>query len=464
MPSQHITNPSVPLPTSSTDQLPPAIGIPRQLVRNQADRHEPVELANMVAHTDIIPSHPSTLRHDVDAQTHSHVHSHRSTVRRDVDVQTTPSVPSVRTPHTSPAPRADVPATAPSTSRGRGVIDRVLVQPKATPAAVSAPTLPRTLDMSDTPPLGFITDVPNNAPRSEARVPFPEWFQKRVRTLLDELKDDLRTTGQSRHYKAGQFWIRANSVWSSLKGTTLKPTDLFTPDFFLWDPLNLLGKSHTLRCPMPNCNHHLTRGGVVNRPRRVVDVDSTFWLIGYTYECQKTATGGCDARTHLLSKLPSHGASVPHMVACLLDFVLCHNLRELEITLGEHYNCLPAQLAWVNGNLYRKTEQTAGIIQIPKSVRELVKIQQTDTKQNQAYLAKMQGTRKPVLSVHTLAEKQLFSELMQTSPTFQKCSTSISLAAAEIWNQKAENTDDVYYSWGQSKSASFIAQEPAIFG
>ncbi|KAJ7867335.1 hypothetical protein B0H14DRAFT_2199735, partial [Mycena olivaceomarginata] len=31
-------------------------------------------------------------------------------------------------------------------------------------------------------------------------------------------------------------------------------------------------------------------------PRRVVDIDSTFGLIGYTYECQKTAAGGCDAR------------------------------------------------------------------------------------------------------------------------------------------------------------------------
>ncbi|KAJ7185938.1 hypothetical protein C8R46DRAFT_848803, partial [Mycena filopes] len=93
-------------------------------------------------------------------------------------------------------------------------------------------------------------------------------------------------------YKNGQFWIRLESVWSRLKGTTLKPTDLFTPDFFLWDPLNLLGKSYTLRCP--NCKHHLTRSGVVNRPRRVVDIDTTFWLISYTYECQKTA-GGCDA-------------------------------------------------------------------------------------------------------------------------------------------------------------------------
>ncbi|KAJ7869338.1 hypothetical protein B0H14DRAFT_3580668 [Mycena olivaceomarginata] len=40
---------------------------------------------------------------------------------------------------------------------------------------------------------------------------------------------------------------------------------------------------------------------------------------------------------------------------------LLDEIQELEITLGEHYNILPAQLAWVNGNLYVKTEQTAGI-------------------------------------------------------------------------------------------------------
>ncbi|KAJ7899135.1 hypothetical protein B0H14DRAFT_2556700 [Mycena olivaceomarginata] len=100
---------------------------------------------------------------------------------------------------------------------------------------------------------------------------------------------------------------------------------------------------------------------------------------------------------------------------------------------------------------------TAGITRIPKSVRELFKIQpfneETDSKQNQAYLAKMQGTRKPVLPVHTLPQKQLFAELMRTSPTFQKCSTSISLAAAEIWNRKAETTDDIYYKLEEQLTA-----------
>ncbi|KAJ7182091.1 hypothetical protein C8R46DRAFT_1210641 [Mycena filopes] len=185
--------------------------------------------------------------------------------------------------------------------------------------------------------------------------------------------------------------------------------------------------------------------------------------------------------THLIARLPSRGASVCHMIACLLDFILGHNLRvghfnstghkytghdsiwllneiqELEITLGEHYNIPPAALAWVNGNLYVQTEQTAGIIQIPKSVRESVKIQpynqETDSKQKQAYLAKMQGTRKPVLPVLTAAEKQLFANLMRTSQTFQKCNTSISLPAAEIWNQKAETTADIYYKLEEQLTA-----------
>ncbi|KAJ7877353.1 hypothetical protein B0H14DRAFT_2567726, partial [Mycena olivaceomarginata] len=136
---------------------------------------------------------------------------------------------------------------------------------------------------------------------------------------------------------------------------------------------------------------------------------------------------------------------------------LLNEIQELEITLGERYNCLPAQLAWVNGNLYTKTVQTAGIIQIPKYVREPVKIQpfnqETDSNQKQAYLAKMQGTRKPVLPVHTIAEKQLFAELMRTSKTFQKCSTSISLPAAEIWNQRAESTADIYYKLEEQLTA-----------
>ncbi|KAJ7037315.1 hypothetical protein C8F04DRAFT_1331804 [Mycena alexandri] len=159
--------------------------------------------------------------------------------------------------------------------------------------------------------------------------------------------------------------------------------------------------------------------------------------------------------THLLAKLPSHGASVRHMVACLLDFVLRHNLhvghfnstgkkyvghdsiwllnsiQELEITLAEGYGLPPAPLAWVNGNLYQQTEQSVGIIKIPKS--------------KQQYLARMQGTRIAVLPVHTVAEKLLFNDLLRTSPAFQSCKTAISTAATAIWNREAEARPDIFY-------------------
>ena len=128
---------------------------------------------------------------------------------------------------------------------------------------------------------------------------------------------------------------------------------------------------------------------------------------------------------------------------------LVNNIQGLEITLAECYKKLPLELAWVNGNLYQKTQQTIGIIKISQTICAPVKIQpyneEADSKQKQAYLAKMQGTRKPVLPVHTLAEKMLFNKLMRTSPAFQNCKTAISAAAAEIWNREAEKEQDVYY-------------------
>ncbi|KAF8989595.1 hypothetical protein BDZ89DRAFT_974680, partial [Hymenopellis radicata] len=180
--------------------------------------------------------------------------------------------------------------------------------------------------------------------------------------------------------------------------------------------------------------------------------------------------------THLRARLPTRSTSVRHMVACLLDFILRHNLlvgtfnstgqkytghdsiwllneiQELEITLSHHYaESSPARLSWVNGNLYQATTEEMGIIPIPESVRIQSCMQPfvpgVDGKQKQAYLAQMQGTRKPVLPVSTIAERKLFSELMRTSPEFYSTSTSgaIRADAVKIWNRLAENTSDVYY-------------------
>ncbi|KAF8994149.1 hypothetical protein BDZ89DRAFT_1150212 [Hymenopellis radicata] len=176
--------------------------------------------------------------------------------------------------------------------------------------------------------------------------------------------------------------------------------------------------------------------------------------------------------THLRARLPTRSTSVRHMVACLLDFILRHNLlvgtfnstgqkyaghdsiwllneiQELEITLSHHYaESSPARLAWVNGNLYQATTEEMGIIPIPESVRIQSCMQPfvpgVDGKQKQAYLAQMQGTRKPVLPVSTIAERKLFSKLMRTSPEFYSTSTSgtIRADAVKIWNRLAENNE-----------------------
>ncbi|KAJ7644559.1 hypothetical protein FB45DRAFT_1116123, partial [Roridomyces roridus] len=86
------------------------------------------------------------------------------------------------------------------------------------------------------------------------------------------------------------FWVPRKNVWFLLKGN-FKPCDLFQPSFFIWDPFAILGKSYHMLCP--NCGkRNLTRDGVVERPRRVVDIDECFWIIGYSYACQ----GGCGDR------------------------------------------------------------------------------------------------------------------------------------------------------------------------
>ncbi|KAJ6448574.1 hypothetical protein C8R45DRAFT_1132891 [Mycena sanguinolenta] len=284
-----------------------------------------------------------------------------------------------------------------------------------------------------------------------------------------------------------QDMLRFHPKWRHCRHTIPPPEDLYPlvhSVFMAWGPL----KDSRTGLPLFNSAAwkvaknilELIQNGFVSDPPNV----QLYYCIGFDekagglpiYRCVRGTNmveGG--VHTHLLAKLPSHAASVRHMVACLLDFVLRHNLhvghfnstgkkyighdsiwlsnsiQELEIALAEAYNLPPTSLAWVNGNLYQKTEQSVGIIKIPQSVCEPVQIQpyndEVDSKrtQKQQYLARMQGTRKPVLPVHTVAEKMLFNHLMQTSPAFQSCKTAIYSAATAIWNREAESKPEIFY-------------------
>ncbi|EKM78169.1 hypothetical protein AGABI1DRAFT_101427 [Agaricus bisporus var. burnettii JB137-S8] len=90
------------------------------------------------------------------------------------------------------------------------------------------------------------------------------------------------------------------------------PSDLFNPQFFLWDP-QALCKS----IPCPQCKAPLQRHQHIPWPRRCVDLNSTFWIIGYRYRCSYCLNLRTQRRTvtyrswdpQILAVLPSHIAN-----------------------------------------------------------------------------------------------------------------------------------------------------------
>lgn len=111
----------------------------------------------------------------------------------------------------------------------------------------------------------------------------------------------------------------------------------------------------------------------------------------------------------------------------------------------------PIQISgWVNGNLYTPTTEVLGILPIPDTVRTssgmamYVPLAGKDKKYQ--FLAKMQGTRKPVLPIHTAAEKQHFHQLITSNSAFSPTSGEPKWQeAVKIWNATADQTAEIYY-------------------
>ncbi|KAG6821234.1 hypothetical protein H0H93_002344 [Arthromyces matolae] len=291
--------------------------------------------------------------------------------------------------------------------------------------------------------------------------------------------------------------LRYNStwLWRHCRRTVPPPEDLYplVHDVFMtWGPL----KDAKTGLPLFNAAAwktaknilELIRNGHVSDPPNV----PLYFIIGLDknagglpiYRCIRGTNmveGG--VHTHLRKMLPSCGASVRHMVTCLLDFILRHNLlvgtfnstgkkftghdsiwllneiQELEITLSTIHSSRPIELSWVNGNLYQKTSETMGLMAVPETLRRDAGLQdfveETDGSQRHAYLARIQGTRRPILPVHTIAERKLFNRLMRESHEFQSCKTSIKMSAVKIWNRRAETDKDIYYKLEEQLTSHF---------
>ncbi|KAG8940314.1 hypothetical protein FRC03_005608 [Tulasnella sp. 419] len=106
---------------------------------------------------------------------------------------------------------------------------------------------------------------------------------------------------------------------------------------------------------------------------------------------------------------------------------------------------------WVNGNLYSPTTEVFGILPVPGSIQAEVGMTEfnpdsLDAGQHQhRYLAKVQNTRFAVISVHSKAEKDLFSEMMAKN-SFSPSGNGLPnwKHGAKIWNEKA-NGSTIFY-------------------
>ncbi|KIK53594.1 hypothetical protein GYMLUDRAFT_250296 [Collybiopsis luxurians FD-317 M1] len=71
--------------------------------------------------------------------------------------------------------------------------------------------------------------------------PYPSWFQLHLNKALTQIRAaHSGLSSHSRLYASGTFWFPTTSVWSILHKPDVRPSDLFVPQFFLWDPDDLI--------------------------------------------------------------------------------------------------------------------------------------------------------------------------------------------------------------------------------
>ncbi|XP_006455795.1 hypothetical protein AGABI2DRAFT_76455, partial [Agaricus bisporus var. bisporus H97] len=141
------------------------------------------------------------------------------------------------------------------------------------------------------------------------RRPLPSWLLDAFNKRVEESKQH-DAQGLPPLYSIHQsFWFPQKSSFFILdEKKHLSPSNLFNPNFFLWDPQALYPS-----IPCPQCKSRLRRKQHIPWPRRCVDMDNTFWIIGYRYQCpncinrQSVTYRSWDSR--ILDALPPHLAA-----------------------------------------------------------------------------------------------------------------------------------------------------------
>ncbi|KAF6742765.1 hypothetical protein DFP72DRAFT_1104354 [Ephemerocybe angulata] len=183
--------------------------------------------------------------------------------------------------------------------------------------------------------------------------------------------------------------------------------------------------------------------------------------------------------------MPISGASPQHTCNRLIDFIFRHNmLTGTYNTTGQHYRghfdidlinlrhklinsdiirqSIPkaTPLAnWVDGNMYVRTTEIFGILPVPDDIRlqsGLLAYNPDNVPKAHEYLARRQGTRHAVLGVHTGAEHRLYSNLMQTSPSYMRDGGPDWPRAIREWNENHVDGKTIFYKLPEQLKSYYV--------
>ncbi|KAF8971765.1 hypothetical protein BDZ97DRAFT_1650519, partial [Flammula alnicola] len=167
-------------------------------------------------------------------------------------------------------------------------------------------------------PAGASDSHESSSSRRAQRHPQPQWLLSAFQQKVDECRNrDAR--GLPPLYRDLQtFWFPCLSPYFILRRDHVSPANLMLPRFFLWDPEPLC---HGIPCP--NCSKKLYRHDHVPFPRRCVDLNGSFWIIGFRYRCPNcTSAKGASATfrswdSRILARLPPElAAEFPARLSC----------------------------------------------------------------------------------------------------------------------------------------------------
>jgi len=121
----------------------------------------------------------------------------------------------------------------------------------------------------------------------------PTLVMDAFRSHIDYLKKLTTGHGKSAKYQVydtlQSFWLPKSDPFFALHQLHLFPEKLLVPHFFFWDPLILVDH---ISCPIVlsngvSCTGKLVHHGYCTIPRRIIDIDDSFYMITVRYRCNQ---------------------------------------------------------------------------------------------------------------------------------------------------------------------------------